>query len=345
MNSLLTVWLQFALCAVGIGVAGFRLSVYGDAIAESTGLSRNWVGLVLIATVTSLPELVTGLSAVTVANAPDIAVGDVLGSCIFNLTILALVDVTYRKGSVYAEAGRTHIVSAGFGVILLATVALALLVSTTGLLPVLGHVSMASVLIVLMYLIAMRALYRTEQRAGSDAHVPPARTSTSTSTGPAPMPLKTALMGYGLASAVIVAAGIGLPVFGAELARLMGWSDSLVGTLFVAFATSVPELATTWGAIRIGAVDMAFGNLLGSNLFDMVILAIDDFAYTKGSLLADVAPVHVVSAMSACLMSGVVIVALAYRPVSRVWHIASWASLALLALYAATVAMQYMHGV
>ncbi|NMM19362.1 MAG: sodium:calcium antiporter [Rhodoferax sp.] len=333
MNPIALIWLQFALCVAVIGVAGVRLSRYGDAIAALTGLSRNWVGLILIATVTSLPELVTGLSAVTVAAAPDIAVGDVLGSCVFNLAILAMIDVSYRQGAIYALAGQGHIVSAGFGVILLAGVGLAVLLTTQDMMPAIGHVSLASVLIFVMYLVAMRALYLTEQRNASPVVAERAD-----------MTLKAALMGYGVASAAIVGAGIWLPIIGVELARVMGWSNSFVGTLFVAFATSVPELATTWGAIRIGAIDMAFGNLLGSNLFDVLILAIDDFAYRPGSIYAHVSPVHAVSAITACLMSGVVIVALAYRPVSRVWHIASWASLALLALYLLNAAIQFLHG-
>lgn len=333
MNPIALIWLQFALCVGVIGVAGVRLSRYGDAIAALTGLSRNWVGLILIATVTSLPELVTGLSAVTVAAAPDIAVGDVLGSCVFNLAILAMIDVSYRHDAIYALAGQGHIVSAGFGVILLAGVGLAVLLTTQGMMPSIGHVSLASVMIFGMYLVAMRALYLTEQR------------NTGTVVAERPdMTLKAALMGYGVASAVIVGAGIWLPLIGVELARVMGWSNSFVGTLFVAFATSVPELATTWGAIRIGAIDMAFGNLLGSNLFDVLILAIDDFAYLPGSIYAHVSQVHAVSAITACLMSGVVIVALAYRPVSRVWRTASWASLALLALYLINAAIQFLHG-
>lgn len=333
MNPIALIWLQFALCVGVIGVAGVRLSRYGDAIAALTGLSRNWVGLILIATVTSLPELVTGLSAVTVAAAPDIAVGDVLGSCVFNLAILAMIDVSYRHGAIYALAGQGHSVSAGFGVILLAGVGLAVLLTWQGMMPSIGHVSLASVMIFGMYLVAMRALYLTEQR------------NTGTVVAERPdMTLKAALMGYGVASAVIVGAGIWLPLIGVELARVMGWSNSFVGTLFVAFATSVPELATTWGAIRIGAIDMAFGNLLGSNLFDVLILAIDDFAYLPGSIYAHVSPVHAVSAITACLMSGVVIVALAYRPVSRVWRTASWASLALLALYLINAAIQFLHG-
>lgn len=332
MNHSLLIWLQFGLCAGLIGVAGVRLSRYGDAIAAHTGLSRNWIGLVLLATVTSLPELVTGLSAVTLAAAPDIAVGDVLGSCVFNLAILAMVDVSYRKGAIYALAGRGHVVSAGFGVILLAGVTLALVLGAQGLMPTIGHVSFASLLIFVMYLVAMRALFLSEQRSSAVGAERPG------------ISLKAALMGYGLASSVIVGAGIWLPMIGVELARIMGWSNSFVGTLFVAFATSVPELATTWGAIRIGAIDMAFGNLLGSNLFDVLILVVDDFAYLPGPLYDHVSSVHTVSAITAMLMSGIVIVSLAYRPVSRVWRIASWSSLALLALYLLNAVIQFLHG-
>jgi cation:H+ antiporter len=334
MNPTALIWLQFVLCAGLIGFAGVRLSRYGDAIAAHTGLSRNWVGLILLATVTSLPELVTGLSAVTVAAAPDIAVGDVLGSCVFNLSILALIDILYRQDSLYKQVGPGHLVSAGFGVILLAGAALAVLLGGRGMMPAIGHVSLASVLLLGAYLVAMRTLYVTEQRHQ-------VRTEVTERPG---MTLKLALMGYGMASMVIVGAGIWLPIIGVELARLMGWQHSFVGTLFIAFATSVPELATTWGAVRIGALDMAVGNLLGSNLFDVLILAIDDVAYVKGSIYAQVSPVHAATAVVACLMSGIVIVSLASRPTRRVAHVASWSSLALLALYLLNATIQYWHG-
>jgi cation:H+ antiporter len=81
------VWHQLAAGLDDIGFAGVRLSYYGDIIAEKSGLSRGWVGLILLATATSQPELVTGLSSVTVARVPDIAVGDIMGSCVFNLLL------------------------------------------------------------------------------------------------------------------------------------------------------------------------------------------------------------------------------------------------------------------
>lgn len=333
MNAYLLIWAQFLLCVAVIGVAGVRLIRYGDAIAVLTGLSRSWVGLILVATVTSLPELVTGLSSVTIAAAPDIAVGDALGSCVFNLTILALLDIFYRKGSIYAVASPSHLLSAVFGVILLGMVALVLLLTSQGVLPSIAHISWATPAIIALYVLAMRTLYLAEQGHRN-----------SNPLEGSPISLKRALTGYAMASTVIVASGIWLPLIGVELAEVMGWSNSFVGTLFVALATSVPELATTWGALRIGAIDLAIGNLLGSNLFDVLILAIDDLAYRPAALYAHVSPMHTLSALTGSVMSGVVVVALAYRPASRIWHIGSWASIALLALYLLNALVHYRHG-
>lgn len=333
MTNAVLVWFEFAFCVTLIGVAGSRLIRYGDAIASLVGLSRSWVGLILVATVTSLPELVTGLSAVTVAKAPDIAVGDALGSTVFNLTILAFIDVFYRKESVYAIANRGHVLSASLGGILLTASAMILTLSAQKSMPSIGHISMGSVALIGLYALAMRLIYVNEQQH----HQPSAVKASSLS-------LISALMGYAMAAVVIVGSGIWLPLLGVELARIMDWSNSFVGTLFVAMATSVPEVATTVAALRIGAVDLAIGNLLGSNLFDVLILAFDDVVYQAGPLYENVSPLHTVSALTAATMSGAVVVALTFRPVSRVLRIGSWVSIALLALYLLNALVQFWHG-
>ena len=94
---MLTTFLEFILCAAVIMYAGTKLAFYGDAIAEKTGLGRNWIGLVLLATITSLPELITGLSAVTLNDLPDMAVSGTLGSCMFNMLVIASLDI-FSKG-------------------------------------------------------------------------------------------------------------------------------------------------------------------------------------------------------------------------------------------------------
>ena len=122
MTGTLSIWLEFVACIGVIGVAGSRLVHYGDALAALTGMSRSWIGMILMATVTSLPELVTGLSAVTVASTPDIAVGDALGSIVFNLALLALAEMLSRRGGLYGKAGRTHVLTAAVGVLMIGIV-------------------------------------------------------------------------------------------------------------------------------------------------------------------------------------------------------------------------------
>ena len=101
MNETVLAWLQFGVCAAVIGFAGAKLSRYGDVLANKTGLSGSWIGLILLSTVTSLPELITGISSVTVAEVPNIAAGDVLGSCVFKLMILVVLDFFHRHQPVY----------------------------------------------------------------------------------------------------------------------------------------------------------------------------------------------------------------------------------------------------
>lgn len=328
------VWLKFILCVSIIGVAGVRLSRYADAIAAITGLSRSWIGVILLATVTSFPELATGLSAVTLADATDIALGDALGSCMFNLAILALIDRWYRgRNSGLEAASSKHVMTAAFGVVLLSGAALAILLSHQGLMPTLGHVGLASPMIVAIYLVAIRSLFVMER--GEPRAIPTYATTLS---------VPWTWVGYAAASAVVIGAGIWLPAIGVELAHTMGWSDSFVGTLFIAFATSAPEIATTWGAVRIGAMGLAIANLLGSNMFDVLILAIDDFAYVRGPIYVDASPVHAVSAVIAAIMSATVIVALVHQPVAGRPHPARWASLSLLVLYAFGAGVQWLAG-
>jgi cation:H+ antiporter len=99
----------------------------------------------------------------------------------------------------------------------------------------------------------------------------------------------------------------------------------------------------TISALRLGAVDMAIGNLLGSNLFGVLILALDDIAYTKGPLLAAVSPAHAVTAFAAVIMSGIFIVAIPYRPQTRFRGTIGWVSLSLLVYLLSSYAI-YLHG-
>jgi cation:H+ antiporter len=335
MTTTLLPWLKLAACAALIGLAGPVLTHYGDIIARLTGLSRTWIGLTLLATATSLPELFTGISAVTVAAAPNIAVGDVLGSCIFNLMMLVILDALSRDEPVYRRIDQGHILTAGFGVILIGSAGALLLISGSGLHLQVFHISAYTPLIIILYLVAMRAAFVYERRTKP----PPQIIKDDTK-----LTLKMAVVRYLAAAVVVVAAGTWLPFVGREIADVMGWRTTFVGTLLIAAATSLPELVVTISALRLGAVDMAIAGILGSNLFDILILAIDDIAYTEGPLLSAVSPAHAVSAFAAVIMSGIFIVALLYRPESRIRGTIGWVSLSLLVVYLFSSYTIYLHG-
>lgn len=338
MPDTLQIWLQYTIVSAVIVAAGFYLSRYGDVIAEKTGLSGSWVGLALLATVTSLPELVTGISSVAAAHEIDIAVGDVLGSCVFNLLILALLDAFFRKGSIFSAGRKGHLLVAAYGILLLGMCAASLLFSQAGQMPVLGHVGLYAPALVLVYLAAMHAAFRYEREDVAEFEAAEAARYPG-------ITLRQAAVRYAVAAIAVVLAGSMLPFIAAVLADQMGWSRSFVGTQFVAAVTSLPEIAVTFAALRLGALDMAIANLLGSNLFNIAILAVDDVFYLQGAILADVSPVHAVTALAAITMSTVVAVALLTRPRSRIGGIISWPGLALVAIYLLNSLALYAHGV
>lgn len=336
-SSIITVWLEFAACAALIAFAGSKLSRYGDVIADKTGLGGAWIGLALMATVTSLPELVTGISSVALVEAPDIAVGNVLGACIINLTMIVILDLLQREESVYMRASQGHILSAGFGIIMAGFVGFNVLFAQHGDALSLRYIGVYSPVLLILYAVAIRSVFRYERRQRETAIEERVERYPR-------ITLREALIRYILTASVVVAAGLWLPYIGRDIARAMAWQETFVGTLFVAFATTLPEIAVTVSALRIGALDLAISNLLGSNLFNLMIIAIDDVFYIKGPLLSHVSGLHAVSALSVVMMSGVAVVGLFYRPQTRVFKTVGWTSLLLLSIYLLNTFFLYLHG-
>lgn len=333
----LAVWMQFFACIAVVGVAGVYLTRYGDVIADKTGLGGSWIGLVLIATVTSLPELASGLSAVTLVGMPDLAVGNVLGACVLNLSILALLDILHRDQSIYGVVSSSHILAAVFGLLMIGLVGFAILSAGESAIRFKWHIGFSTPLLMAGYFMAIRSVYRFEC-----SHV-----AEFTEAEPDRYPhlsLGSIVVRYALASAAVIAAGTWLPFVGASIARQMNWSEGFVGTLFIALVTTLPELVVTLSALRIGAVDMAVGNLVGSNLFNLLVLAVDDLFYLPGSLLASASSAHAVTAFALVMMSSVVIISLFYRPKSRLFGIAGWSSFLLIAIALANGYLVYLKG-
>lgn len=324
------VWLEFLGVTGLILFSGTRLARYGDIISEKSGLSRLWLGMVLMAGVTSLPELATGLSAVA-SNLPDIAVGNILGSCVFNVFILGILDTLSKKVPLSSKTSQENILSAGMSVLFLGGVALSLFLGDR--LPGLGWVGLYTPLIIAGYLGVMRMAFKFEKRRTA-AGLAEKRVASA-------MTLRAALLRYVWHAAVVVGAAIFLPPIAEGIARMTGLGQTFVGNIFVAISTSLPELTVSVAALKIGAVDMAVGNIFGSNLFNMLILAVQDLSYLKGPILASVQVQNLIPAIAAMAMTGLAIAGLIYNADKKlfVW---AWDSFGVILIFVVNLGLLYL---
>ena len=327
-------WLAFIICTAAIIYSGSRLSKYGDIIAEKTGLGRTWVGFIMLASITSLPELITGISAVTIINVPDIAIGDVLGSCVFNMLIYAALDVIYRPVPLSTKAHQGNILSAGFGILLLSFVAFSLVLEKQ--IGSLGWIGLYSLIIMVMYFTAIRMVFFYEKR-----HLSLSVKDRAVELRYKDVPLKTAMIHYSINGFIIIIAAVFLPKIGEGLALSTGLGNTFVGNIFIALSTSLPEIVVSISAIKMGAVDLAIGNLFGSNIFNLLILAIDDVLFIQGPILSFVDANHIISALSAITMTAIAIIGLTYRASKKPLFLA-WDSMGIILVYIINIISLYL---
>jgi cation:H+ antiporter len=318
-------WFQFIAVAAVILFAGTRLSRYGDVIAEKTGMGGTWVGVILLASVTSLPELITGASSVVIFDLPDLAVGNVLGACMFNMLTLALLDMLSGTTPVSSRANPGQVLAAGFGVLMLGVAAIAVAASAN--MPAVGWIGGYSLVFFLIYAVAMRTVYLFERRRFAELVHKGLHGARYGS-----ISLGRAYRNYAINAALVIVAAVYLPHLGDRIADATGLGGTFVGTTFIALTTTLPELAVSIAALRLGAVDLVYGNLFGSNLFNLTILAVDDVLYVKGPLLSAAAQSHVISANTAMAMTAVAVIGLTYRA-RRKRFLFAWDSFSILAIY------------
>ncbi|MCC6738515.1 MAG: sodium:calcium antiporter [Planctomycetia bacterium] len=326
------IWLEFLAASMVILVAGTFLTRYGDVIADKSGLGRTWTGLILVAGVTSLPELVTGISSVA-HDLPEIAVGDIVGSCAFNLLIIALMDALGGRTPLSARVRADHILPLALGAALLSILGMSVVAGPR--MPAVGWVGAGTLVAGLCYVVAVRAVY-IQQSARRDVGI----AAEEPAPGTKRIGLRQAVLLYALNAAIVVAAASSLPTLASRIAATTGLGQTLTGNLIVAATTSLPEVVVSIAAVRLRADDLAFSNITGSTLFNVLILFIDDLAWTRGAILQSVSPGHAITVFAAILMNLVLIAALSLR-IARKRGPLAWDSAAIVAIWAAATALLY----
>lgn len=326
-------WFLFLLTALVIVAAGTQLARYGDVIGEKSGLGRSWIGVVLLAATTSLPELFTGFGATALAPLPDIAVGDVLGSCMFNLLILSMMDAIQPE-PLNARAHQGHVLSIALGLLLIAVAGIGLAGGVA--MPRLGWVGITTPALIALYFLSMRGIFTHERQRRARETAEVAETLEYED-----VPTRVAVTRYAMAAAFVVGAALLLPQLGARLAEETGLGEAFVGSLFIAITTSLPEIVVSLTAVRIGAVDLGIANVLGSNLFNLLILGLDDVFYVQGPLLASVGDGHVVSVLAVVMMYALFLAGLTYKALTKRFVVA-WDTSAIVGVYAVAVTLVYL---
>jgi len=263
---------EFVLAGALVIVAGSRFTKAADELGKRLGIASGWIGLILLATVTSLPELVSGATATWIGNV-DLALGGIFGSCSFNITLIVLLNAMWGGGSVLRRVSPAHVLTSSFGVALISMALLGLVtLEKLNAKPQLAQTCeiVWALLIAVTYLWCMRLTYRFERtlHAPSDGEDSGARRSVG-----------AALYGRLFLMAVtIVAASWWLARLGDTLSthriEMIGrpLGATFVGAAFLALATSLPELATSVTAVRLGNLDLALGNIFGSNMFNIFVI-------------------------------------------------------------------------
>jgi cation:H+ antiporter len=320
------IWFQFVICLAVVLFAGTKLAQYGDIIAEKTGLGRIWIGVVLIAFVTTIPELVTSVSSVALVHSSDLALGTLLGSCCFNLLVLAILDILHSRTPVLSVASPRHILAGGWGAMLIAITAASILAGRRFSFLTLGWVGIPTIAILALYLVGMWWIFRRERGQQLD-DAPSAVHQYDRFTA------RAVGIRFALAAAAVVAAGIWLSLIGDEISRTTGWGNTFVGSLFLAITTSAPELVVAITALRIGAVDLAVADIFGANMLDIAVIFPVDLAQGQGFVLPSVSSGHLIAASVAVTMTIFVMAGLRFRRSRKLFGVASWYTPLLIALY------------
>ncbi|MDQ0353028.1 cation:H+ antiporter [Alkalibacillus filiformis] len=283
----MVIYISFTLAAILVVFAAIKLNEYGDQISRQTAMSGAMVGGLLIAGATSLPELTTSVTAVYIDNV-DIAVGNMLGSNVFNLLIIASVDLYYRKLKAFNTVEpNNHFSPIIFGIILTSTVTIAMVLD-------LGfsifNIGFEMYILVALYIISVK-LFESEE-----PEEPVEQYGDVTPTHK--------VIRYFIFSAIaVLLAGSVLSISGDLLAAQTGINSSFVGSVLIAASTSLPELVAVIAAYKIGNYAIAVGSILGSNLFNLLLLAFTDAFYQQGPILQGVSySMIVIAALSLVMM-------------------------------------------
>jgi len=303
-------WLQFFGAAVLVVIGGKILTDHAERLAAAKGLTRLWLGFILLAGATSIPELATAVGAVTLADSPALALGDLLGSNAFNIFIISLLGLFFKGRSILHPLSlRPFRLLLSSSAIMTVVVLGDILARRMGIVLNLGHLDVGAIILLSLYLASSYLVFQDERKSAQTSGIKPS----GKQLGPG------FYLSLGLSLGAVIAAGCWLSISADKIARITGWGATFVGALFLALVTSLPEVVVSLSAIRLGSADMALGNIFGSNIFNLTIIFWADLADGSGPLLGAADNASIGTGILALTLTGIAATGLGTRMRTRLW--------------------------
>ena len=326
------VWVTFVASSILLVLTAVKLAQYGDVIAVRTRLGGMFIGVLLLAGATSLPEMLTMINSFRV-EAPGLAAGNMFGSNMFNMLLLAILDLLNQQARILRRVAMTHALTAALGS---AMIGLSIFFVLGDIHLQIGWMGVDSLILILVYVGGIRLIQMNGQASA---------TTVELVQDPKPvMPLWRALLGFAVATAILVLVTPWLVRSSNEIAQITGLGAGFVGTTLLATVTSLPETVAVVAAARIGAYDMAVGNLFGSNVFNMFALGVADLFYTPGRFLGAIDPSFALVGMLGLLLTNLALIGNIARVERRLAFVDADALLIMI-VYAAGLVFLYMRGI
>jgi len=325
------IWVKFALSAAAIVLIATQLAKYGDVIAIRTRLGGMFIGVLLMAGATSLPEVLTSFNAIRL-NTPNLAAGDLLGSNNMNMVLLAIIDMVTVNQRILRKAALKHALTGSLAVFMIGLVLFFMLADID---IKLGWVGLDGLLIITLYIISVRIIQSNSDHGSDSGQMMEIEDDFPN--------LRTGIIGFAIAAGALVLITPIMVQSANEIAELTGLGTTFIGTTLVALTTSLPEAVTTLAAIKIGANDMAIGNLFGSNMFNMFVIGLNDVVFTQGRFLSVIDPSLMLVGAIGILMTGLGLIGNLAKLEKRLWFIEIDA-LALLLLFFGSLWLLYTRG-
>ena len=324
-QSLSTLLLIMAAAGAVVWYAGSQLASLVAEIAKRTGVGEAFAGMLLLGGITSLPELATASSAALAGN-PLLSINDLLGTSSINILLLAAGDAFFGKQALTHQTAKpAPLIQGILGMMLMAAVAVAIAVEDTAI-PLLG-VGILSLSLAGGCFMALRVSNRFEHVASWQVIDPPdpgreeeiSRDYTN---------LRLGLLTAAAAFAILVG-GATLALTGDQIAEKSGWGTSIVGFALVGFCTSLPELSSVIGALRLRRYQLALGDIFGTNLFNIQIIFVADLFYRGGPVLNEAGTFEIAAACLSVIMTGIFVVGMLERRDKTIWRLGTDSALAI----------------